>query len=109
MKRIKYYYGREPETNHPKVAVCVIEGDEPDTFFRGVAICSDSEKTISKQKARNMAFGRAFRAYLKEEFSMPVIRDEAKSVLKRCGCFFNMKSDKDLLLTEYERRLFEVQ
>ena len=107
MEKVKYYYGREPQTGHPKVTVCLIAGEEPGAFYRGIAICSDSEKAINKKKGKNMALGRAKRAQIKGESNMYIMREEAREMIERCnvpGWLF--KSEALANLTEFEERLF---
>ena len=106
MEGVKFYYGREPETNHPKVTVCVLKDEESGEYYRGVSICSDSEPTINRQKGRDMTQGRAVKALLRQGSGLVITRKEAREVLDRCGLSFQIKSEYDAPLTEFERKLF---
>jgi len=112
MGNVKYYYGREIGTGHPKVTVCLIRGDKG--FYRGISICSNSEKSINKIKGKHMASGRALKAMYNMESSMPVTRSIAIDVLMKCRSVSGfaipvMKSECHPELTAFEKKLFREE
>lgn len=103
----KFYYGREPITNCPKVTVCLIKCAQ-NMFARGMSICSDSEKSLDRNKGRNMALGRARKAVANGASDLPILRKEAWQVLSRCGMLrMERKSEWNAVVTSFERRLFD--
>lgn len=101
--KVKFYYGREKETNHPRVAVCLIEMDG--VVCRGMAVCSPSEPQINRKRARSLAKGRALRAYYLARTDLPIQRAEAMDVLRACNMWYLRKSEYDCLLSVFERKI----
>lgn len=103
----RFYYYRDVEDRSPRVTVCIAKFGNIVT--RGVTICSFSEKQISKANGRARAAKRAKLAYAQQRTSLPVLRDEATSVIRCCGFIpsphFDFKSYLNPPLTPFELEL----
>lgn len=102
-EKVKFYYGREKETNHPRVAVCLLEIGG--VVCRGMAVCSPSEPQINRKRARSLAKGRALKACHLGRTTLPIYREEAMAVLCSCGIYYLNKSEYDCLLSVFERKI----
>lgn len=106
-----FYYIRDRHGDgKPLITVCLLE-DNDGTYFRGIAVCSLFEQP-KKAVGRQIAEGRALKAYFHGTRSDSVItRDEAYWVFEMCGIlcennnFFEYKSEADVRLTLFEKKL----
>lgn len=117
----KYYYIRS-KYNHPVVTLCILKFD--DNYYKGVSICSFSEKEIKKEEGRKLAKKRAYNAYYKHihkhiAVSDPILRSDALTVLKEQNVANEIAKNQNSLiwkseyltsndLTDFEKKLFKV-
>jgi len=57
----------------PAVTVCIMK-NENGTFYRGISIASESEKSVMKNVGRNKAYGRMIKAFSRNDRG-PSIKD----------------------------------
>jgi hypothetical protein len=90
----EYFYYLRDGLKRPVVTVCllklaehtrkngtVVVSGSGDVIVRGVAICSDSD-SLCRRRGRDIAKGRALKAFVRMESGSPVVRSEAKGILK---------------------------
>ncbi len=91
----EYFYYLRDGLKRPVVTVCllkltehtrkngtVVVSDSGDVIVRGVAICSRGD-SLCRKRGRDIAKGRALKAFIRMESGSPVVRSEAKDILKR--------------------------
>lgn len=103
----------------PAVTVCIMKDGE--YFYRGIAVASESEKSVVKNTGRNKAYGRMIKALSRNDRGLiakndgamhqimhvmeegPLVDNPAKYVPKVIRAYWEACADT----SEFERRLFE--
>jgi hypothetical protein len=67
-----HYYLRDSES-HPKVAICLFKAPD-NKIYRGISLCSPSDNFV-KSKGREIAKGRAIKAFVNGVDSEPIVAD----------------------------------
>jgi hypothetical protein len=107
----KYYFMRDPD-NRPIVTVCLLQ--QHNCLGMGIAICSETDNP-SKQKGRNISYGRAFGALKKRKSSQPILRGKAWSAISQVDfepitlLKSNFYTPPYHYLTEREKKILDVR
>lgn len=102
----RFYYHRD-KLEVPRVTVCVIYDSKQKMYHRGISICSYLD-IANKEEGRDIAEDRAINAMRskisKEEINRGDIIQMEYDM--NSGICYDYKSDYDVEITEFERKLF---
>lgn len=108
----RFYYFRD-ENNFPRVTVCVLYNIEAKVVCRGLSLCSFDDSPV-KAEGRDIAEGRAINAYVTMEDSEKIIQSQTNEIIDSLVATtelipFRYKSQYDMELTKFEKRLFNIE
>lgn len=107
----EYFYYMRDQEGRPRITVCLIS--EEGVLCRGLSLCSHLDAPKIKT-GRNKAKGRAVKALVRKQASLPVVRKESFDVLIDVKVtmtsfekHFQFKSWYDAKPTGFEKKLLE--
>ena len=99
---VKYYYLRDQEAR-PIVTVCLF--NEDGFTSKGIAICSEKDQP-NKKIGREIALGRAIKAFAKDTTENLIQRKRAIEQMKKVASHWSpWKTNHNPVLTPYEKKI----
>jgi hypothetical protein len=98
-----YYYLRD-KNDHPRVSVCLFKAPN-NNIYRGISLCSKLD-VVNKKRGREIAKGRAIKAYVNKYDSEPITTDRDVTAYAQLYFSFSVfKSGRARIVTDYEKYL----
>jgi hypothetical protein len=101
----RFYYHRD-KSDAPRITICIIHDLKQKMYHRGISICSYLD-IVNKEDGRDIAEDRAINAMRSKISKEEINRGDIIQMEYDMNCiWYDYKSDYDVEITEFERKLF---